>query len=139
MASCADRICQALRIRSMKQAELSERTGIPKSAISQYCSGAFKPKQQRLFTIAKVLNVDEAWLMGLDVPMERNSTHEGGQYQTVPLFDNIGGIAENIVSRMQLDSPMLALLAAFERLNEKGRRVAVERVEELGKVADYTK
>ena len=72
MESCAERICKALRIRDMKQAELSERTGIPKSAISQSCSGAFKPKQQRLFSIAEALNVDEAWLMGLDVPMERN-------------------------------------------------------------------
>lgn len=75
MESCAERICKALRIRGMKQAELSERTGIPKSAISQYCSGAFKPKQQRLFSIAEALNVDEAWLMGLDVPMERSSAH----------------------------------------------------------------
>ena len=72
METCAQRICKALRIRNMKQAELSERTGIPKSAISQYCSGSFKPKQQRLFLIAEVLGVDEAWLMGLDVPMERN-------------------------------------------------------------------
>ena len=73
MESCADRICRALRIRNMKQSELSERTGIPKSAISQYCSGAFKPKQQRLFLIAKALDVDEAWLMGLDVPIDRSS------------------------------------------------------------------
>ena len=73
MESCADRICRALRIRDMKQAELSERTGIPKSAISQYCSGAFKPKQQRLFSIAEVLDVNEAWLMGLNAPMERKA------------------------------------------------------------------
>lgn len=139
MESCADRICQALRIRNMKQAELSDRTGIPKSAISQYCSGAFKPKQQRLFTIAKVLNVDEAWLMGLDVPMERGSSHGGGNYRMMPLWENIGGIAENIVAGMGLDLPTFALLKAFEQLNEKGQRIAVERVEELGKVADYKK
>ena len=74
METCAARITKALQIRDMKQSELCERTGIPKSAISQYCSGAFKPKQQRLFLIAQALDVDEAWLMGLDVPMERNAT-----------------------------------------------------------------
>lgn len=71
MDLCADRIKKALAIRNMRQADLSEKTGIPKSAISQYCSGAFKPKQQRLGLIAEALGVDEAWLMGLDVPMER--------------------------------------------------------------------
>lgn len=72
MENCARRIQRALAIRNMKQIELSEITGIPKSAISQYCSGAFKPKQNRLFLIAKALDVDEAWLMGLDVPMNRS-------------------------------------------------------------------
>lgn len=73
MESCGQRICKALSIRNMKQVDLSEKTGIPKSAISQYCAGSFKPKQQRLFLIAEALNVDEAWLMGLDVPMDRGS------------------------------------------------------------------
>lgn len=79
METCGERICKALSIRNLKQTDLVERTGIPKSAISQYCSGAFKPKQKRLFQIAKALDVDEAWLMGLDVPMERNSTNYTGE------------------------------------------------------------
>lgn len=74
MESCGTRINKALAIRGMKQVDLSEKTGIPKSAISQYCSGAFKPKQKRLFLIAEALDVDEAWLMGLDVPMERGAS-----------------------------------------------------------------
>ena len=73
METCAARISKALELRGMRQVDLVERTGIPKSAISQYCSGSFKPKQKRLFLIAEALNVDEAWLMGLDVPMERGS------------------------------------------------------------------
>lgn len=70
-SNCAERIATALSIRSMKQAELCERTKIPKSAISQYISGAFEPKQDRIYLIANALNVSEAWLMGYDVPMER--------------------------------------------------------------------
>ena len=71
MDTCAARICKAMQLRNMRQVDLSLKTGIPKSAISQYCSGAFSPKQKRLFLLAQALNVDEAWLMGLDVPMER--------------------------------------------------------------------
>ena len=70
-SNCSERIATALAIRNMKQSELCERTKIPKSAISQYISGAFEPKQDRIYLIARELNVSEAWLMGYDVPMER--------------------------------------------------------------------
>ena len=67
---------EAMNIRKVNQAELCARTNIPKSAMSQYISGAFKPKQTRTYLIAKALNVNEAWLMGYDVPMERIQTSE---------------------------------------------------------------
>lgn len=70
-SNCSERIATALTIRKMKQAELCEKTKIPKSAISQYISGAFEPKQDRIYLIAQALNVSEAWLMGYDVPMEK--------------------------------------------------------------------
>ena len=69
--SCASRISSALQIRNMKQTELCELTGIPKSAMSQYIKGSFEPKQDRIYKIAKALDVNEAWLMGFDVPMAR--------------------------------------------------------------------
>ena len=72
--TCSKRISRALAIKEMRQSELCRRTGIPKSAMSQYISGAFEPKQDRIFLIAKALDVSEAWLMGYDVPMERAAT-----------------------------------------------------------------
>ena len=71
VATCSERIKEALYIKGMKQSDLCRLTHIPKSAISQYISGAFEPKQDRIYLIAKALNVSEAWLMGLDVSMER--------------------------------------------------------------------
>ena len=71
VARCSIRLAQALSIRGMKQSELCIKTGIPKSAVSQYISGAFEPKQDRLSLIAQALDVDPVWLMGYDVPMER--------------------------------------------------------------------
>ena len=65
------RLQKALNIQGMKQIELAEKTNIPKSAISQYISNSFEPKQDRVEILAKTLNVSEAWLMGYDVPMER--------------------------------------------------------------------
>lgn len=68
---CSNRIAKALSIRGMRQSELCDKTKIPKSAISQYISGAFEPKQDRVFLISQALNVDPVWLMGYDVPMEK--------------------------------------------------------------------
>ena len=69
--SCSTRISKALAIREMRQSELCRRTGIPKCAMSQYISGAYEPKQDRIFSIAEALDVSEVWLMGYDVPMRR--------------------------------------------------------------------
>ena len=68
---CSKRIAEALKIKGMKQAELCKLANVPKSSLSLYLSGAYDPKQDRVYDMAKVLNVSEAWLMGYDVPMER--------------------------------------------------------------------
>ena len=44
--------------------------------LSQYVNGKVEPKQDKLSILSLALNVNEAWLMGFDVPMERNKwTH----------------------------------------------------------------
>lgn len=62
-----NRLREALYLRNMKPIELSEKTGIPKSAISQYMSGYAKPKSDRVYLMSKALSVPEAWLIGYDV------------------------------------------------------------------------
>ncbi len=71
MATFAERFKEALNMRGKTQSDVCQLTGIGKSAISQYIKGSFVPKQQRVYAIAKALNVSESWLMGYDVPPER--------------------------------------------------------------------
>jgi len=68
----AQRLSKALIIRNMKPVELAEKTGINKSKISSYMSGRYKAKQDGIFILSEVLQVSPTWLMGYDVPMERN-------------------------------------------------------------------
>ena len=68
----AERLRMALDSRNMKATELSELTGINKSTISQYLSKEYEPKRDRIELFSKILNVNEAWLTGYDVPMETN-------------------------------------------------------------------
>lgn len=71
MSNFNDRLKLALQLRQMTQNDLCGLTGVPKSAMSQYASGAFEPKRDRAGIIAKALNVSEAWLMGYsDYPMD---------------------------------------------------------------------
>ena len=62
----AKRLCTALEKKNMRPADLAEITGIGKSAISQYMSGAFRPKQVRTEKIADALGVSVAYLMGYE-------------------------------------------------------------------------
>lgn len=66
-----NRLAEALRLRGMKQVELSEKTGIDKSSINCWKSNRWEPKSDSLHKMAKALDVSELWLAGYDVPMER--------------------------------------------------------------------
>ena len=66
-----ERLKEAMRQRGMRAVDLSEKTGIPKGALSYYTSGKSKPKADRLHLLAQALGVSEAWLLGYDVPMHR--------------------------------------------------------------------
>lgn len=71
MKTVAERIREAMDIRGMRQSDLVQATGIGKSSISTYLSGSYLPKQQNIYKIAQALDVNESWLMGYDVPMDR--------------------------------------------------------------------
>lgn len=74
--SCSNRLAKALEIRRMKQADLCKLAKVPKSSLSLYLSGAYEPKQDRIYSMSRVLDVSEAWLMGYDVPMDRQDAQK---------------------------------------------------------------
>lgn len=66
-----ERLREAMEKRGMRAVDLVEVTGIPKGTISYYLSGKTEPKADRLYIIAQALDINEAWLLGYDVPMRR--------------------------------------------------------------------
>lgn len=101
METCANRLREALNLRNMTQAELCNRTGIKKSAMSQYCNGSIVPRQDRVFVIAQALDVSVAWLMGFDVPMETNppaSPEEDGRVKEFSeLFGKLSASEQSLI------------------------------------------
>lgn len=81
MENTSARLKKLMDMRGIRQADILEmikpycdRYGvkIPRNAISQYVTGKVVPKQDKLTILGLALDVAEAWLMGYDVPMERN-------------------------------------------------------------------
>lgn len=72
VSTIKDRMALGLDRAGMKAIDLSLATGIPKSTISLYLAGHSKPKSDRIYIIAKALNVSEAWLMGFDIGPDRD-------------------------------------------------------------------
>lgn len=113
----AKRLEKALEFRNIKQSELVERTQISKSAISQYLSGAFEPKQKNIYKISKALDINPAWLMGKDVKMENSLPIPPKEFQanfkSIPLIGQIAAgmpllAEENIEDYFNIDNRLKA-------------------------------
>ena len=79
----ADRLKKLMNERNLKQVDILNlslpvcarfNVKMNKSDISQYVSGKVEPSQEKLVVLGIALDVTEAWLMGMDVPMERKDT-----------------------------------------------------------------
>ena len=104
--TCGQRISKALSLRGMKQAELCTLAKVPKGSLSLYINGAYEPKQDRLYDMAKVLDVDPVWLMGYDVPMEREE--------------------KNTPEKLQLSEGEEMLLNLFRQIPEEQQQVFLD-------------
>ena len=62
----ARRLREAMNDIGISQQELADKSGIGKSSISHYINGSNEPGNKSAYEIAKILNVNPAWLMGLD-------------------------------------------------------------------------
>ena len=65
------RLKNALTLRGMSAADLARASNVSAQNLSRYLSGAVRPKQIIIDRLAAALVVSPAWLMGYDVPVER--------------------------------------------------------------------
>lgn len=100
-----DRLRQAMDYKGMNATELSDKTGITKAAMSYYLNGRSEPKTDRLYLIAKALDVSEAWLLGYDVPIDRTEDQKEN--------DELAEVAE----RIKKDREFRRLIVQISRLS----------------------
>ena len=84
--SFSSRLQKALNMNNMSQTELSRKTNLDKSLISNYLKGNYKAKQDNLTLIAKVLGVSEPWLMGYDVPINEEEAKQNKPFDELDIL-----------------------------------------------------
>ena len=67
------RLEQAMNDSGLTQAELSRKSGVPESTISSYRSGAYIPRNKKLYALATAMNVSPSWLMGYDLEVNEDA------------------------------------------------------------------
>lgn len=94
------RLKQYMKEYSLKQVDILEKCKpycekynekISKSHLSQWVSGANEPNQRKVAILAMALQVQEAWLMGYDVPMVKTEIEE------INLGVTLAKVAKNVL------------------------------------------
>ena len=94
-------------------------------------SGRYEAKQEALYLIAKALNVNEAWLMGHDVPKERTIVQRENDI-------SIGTQVMRSVS-IHLGARSGELLTIFVQLNDESKDKAIAYLKDLLDASKYRK
>ena len=109
----SERLKELMMVKGLRQVDIlnrakpyCEKYGIKlnKSDLSQFVSGKTEPGQWKLTVLAMALNVSEAWLMGLDVPMERYN-HIDNLANVIPFPQTT---AVPIIGKIACGEPILA-------------------------------
>lgn len=97
-----NRLKKAMEFNNMKQVDLVEKTKLDKSLINKYLAGISKAGQKKLTILANALNVNEVWLMGYDVPMEKNIIKENN------VTDMIDAVPIMVLGKISAGAPLYA-------------------------------
>ena len=91
---------------------------LSKPDLSQFCSGAVEPKQDKLYVLSLAMGVSVTWLMGYDVPMHDNSQSLSEQSGRL--------LAHNIISKRDNDA-----MRDFLNLSEDDKQVVIGMIDRL--------
>ena len=127
----AERLRQIMSQRGLKQIDIlllaepyciKYNVKLNKNDLSQYVNGKVEPKQHKLSILGLALNVNEAWLMGYDVPMEREPYEE----KSAPTVEDGRGkkIKEIVEMVKALDDSGLELLDSYLSVLVEAKRKA---------------
>ncbi len=127
----SNRLQKALDYSNMRQVDLVEKTKLDKTLINKYLAGVMKAKQDKLTILADALNVNEVWLMGYDVPMDRELKTDilGNPVAPVPLLGSVKAgynylAQENWIGTIDVETSLVGDGKDYFALKVKGDSMA---------------
>ena len=127
----SNRLQKALDYSNMRQVDLVEKTKLDKTLINKYLAGVMKAKQDKLTILADALNVNEVWLMGYDVPMDRELKTDilGNPIAPVPLLGAVKAgynylAQENWIGTIDVETSLVGDGKDYFALKVKGDSMA---------------
>lgn len=97
--------------------DLANKTGLSKSTLQRYETGSIRNiPLDKLEILANALEVSPMWIIGYDIPTEKE-----------------------ISTKINLDDKTTLLLNSFNKLNDEGKNEAIKRVDELTELNKYKK
>lgn len=127
MSNFKDRLIRAMSLRGMTQSDLVKASGLSKPRINQYVNGVYEAKQDALLKLATALDINVAWLMGHDVPMEVNYEEIKKEIE----------ICETIQQTYGEDA--VKLFSIYLSLNDEGKQAALAMLQGLTTNQNYKK
>ncbi len=114
-ATFAERLQTAMNLRNLKSSQIEKiseqlfnegkiKKVIKMPLITDYLKGRYEAKQSNIYALSLILNVDEGWLMGANIPMEKTSKNTKNKLlklneymeknnldkiSLIPIYDNI--------------------------------------------------
>lgn len=135
MSDIGERIKHARQIKGMSQETLARAIGSTKSTISKYELGHREPSLDTIQRIADALRIE---FFDLVVPTGDQASVDGLLTEVEDAKKRgLRVVWKNDNLYLTAPSKEQKILLAFDKLNAKGREVAVERVEELTKIPEY--
>ena len=118
------RIAELMNYYKLNQTELCKRTGLQKSALSNYLSGIREPRQDQISLIADPFNINPSWLMGYDVPMFMPIPEDTEQSKaTRDLYLNL---PSNILEEAENDPQLMEFIQLFLKTSEENRPAVLQ-------------
>lgn len=97
--------------------DLANKTGLSKSTLQRYETGSIRNiPLDKLEILANALEVSPMWIIGYDIPIEKENSNN-----------------------INLDDKTTLLLNSFNKLNDEGKNEAIKRVDELTELSKYKK
>lgn len=120
------RFNEAMQIRGMRQVDVAKKSGLDKAQISQYKNGKYEPMQGSLYKLSEALNVNVAWLMGHDAPIEPSRNELEQKEMSCSFIEKC------------YDSKAYELVHLFIKLNDTGKAKALEEISDMTQLPKYT-